>query len=259
MFQIQRATQANSLGHGSGRATFRRGFRLSLLLVLVFSCVGWSQSISGPKTAKPGDLVTLSPVDVGEARTFWNLNGPESFEQFAEEGRKLFIAMPNQRVSFSLFVIPNDTAQPIRQVRHVIEPAESTPPVVTPPTQPPVVTPPINPPTQPPPVVDSPLKKISADGLATITDAAAKSKAVEVAKVYQSEADAIDAGKFPDLASMMLSLQEKNRAVLSEHRQLWEGWRLMVNKGLNDLKAAGKLPDVKSHGPHWRAIAEGLK
>lgn len=235
---------------------------LAFLFVLLFVCPVFGQSITGPKTAKPGDLVTLAPVDVGESRTFWNLNSPESFEQFAEEGRKLFVAMPNQRISFSLFVIPNDTAQPIRQIRHVIEPAESTPPVVTPPTQPPVtppVTPPVNPPVTPPPIVESPLKKISADGLATITNQEAKAKASEVANVYQAEADAIDAGKFADVQQMMMSLQEKNRAVLGEYRQLWEGWRLLVNKGLNDLKSNGKLPDVKSHAPHWRAIAEGLK
>lgn len=232
--------------------TKRVGLLAIALAVLVWSeCFG--QTISGPRTAKPGDLVVLSPVDAENARTFWNLNSPESFDQFAEEGGKLFLAMPPQRISFSLFVIPNDTALPIRQIRHSIEPTAGGGGGGNPPTNP-------NEPGQPnpPPAVESPMAKVSAEAFAKI-DAAAKGPAMAVAAVFRDEADRIEAGRYQDVPLAMASLAERNSIALGVHRQAWQDWRLAIAKGLGELETAGKLPDVKSHAVHWRAIAEGLR
>lgn len=70
---------------------------------------------------KPGKLVCLEPDSVDESRWTWDIRYPVKFEEYQEEGGKLFIAMPRADVGVTLFVMPNDPLAPIRKIRTVIE------------------------------------------------------------------------------------------------------------------------------------------
>lgn len=78
-------------------------------------------TVKGSQTAKPGTLVVLEPEGVEEARTIWNLNYPNDFNQWQEHAGKLFVAMPAKEVCFSLLVVPNDTEKPLKNIRFVLK------------------------------------------------------------------------------------------------------------------------------------------
>lgn len=82
--------------------------------------------VTGPSVSLPGSLVVLDS-EVQDSRTIWMLNYPERFDQFREHEGKLFIAMPNEKIKFSLIVIPNDISQPLKIIPHVIDIKEPDP------------------------------------------------------------------------------------------------------------------------------------
>lgn len=64
--------------------------------------------------ANPGDLVSINPVTVENARTHWLT--PEGFEQFQidRDSGTLYVAMPKRNLEFTLVIAPNDLDERIQ-------------------------------------------------------------------------------------------------------------------------------------------------
>lgn len=242
-------------------SSFKMLSSLAVLLLLVSNLVG--QSIKGVEAAKPGQLIVLSPVDFDEARTLWLLNYPDEFEQWQTESGKLFLAMPNHRVSFTLIVTPNDVSKPLKQIRHTIDVAE----VVNP-------NPPIDKPTPDDPVAppdesfkSSPLFESSRVAYRNVVDENKAEWAKQMADAFAHINRSIKDGKYSSIAKMMTDVAAANNGKLGlagskawpdESRRKWVGFRDSVADRLIDLDLDGKLESPSDYVVHWEAIRQAL-
>ena len=109
-----------------------------LIIALSLASQLQAQSIRMVGTDKitPGNLVILQAENIEDARIVWDLRYPDEFEQWSDEGMKLFVAMPNFKVGLSLLVIPNDPTEPIEKVRYTLTPNTTAEPVTPGPVTP---------------------------------------------------------------------------------------------------------------------------
>lgn len=220
-------------------------------------------TIQGASEARPGDLVVLVPVNIEETRVIWNLNYPETFEQFTYENNKLFLAMPNRTISFSLLVIPNDTSRPIQNLRHTIVPRDG-PDEPGNPTDPPVEEPGDEPTPGPDPKT-SPLYAVTKQAYDLITAPDKTKWAGQMEDAFSLIAQQTEDGEFSDIESMILAVGKANRGETEgfepwpeDNRKLWNVFRASIASSLDTLKDSGKLETTKDYVLHWRAIAAGL-
>jgi len=237
---------------------------------------GGNVTVQGASEAVPGNLVVLVPLNVTGTRTTWNLNYPEAFEQFENENGKLFIAMPNRPISFSLLVIPNDVSLPIQNIRHTItpragpvapeepvapvEPGEPEEPVAPEEPEEPT-TPPVDPTT-------SPLYAITTTAYTAVIDPDKAKWAKQMQASFAYVADRAEAGEYATPELMLLDVGRANRGEIDmvglepwpeASRKAWAGFRAGIAAGLDKLEAEGRLTTPAAYVPHWRAIAAGLK
>lgn len=214
-------------------------------------------SVRGAEQADVGSLVVLKPENVTDARTIWDINYPERFEEFAEENGKLFIAMPNETVSFTLLVVPNDVNQPLQKIRHTIEVGGGS----------------IKPeePTDPPksPEGDwksSPMVSVTKSAYQKVQDSEKTKWAKQMSNAFLYVADKVDEGAYTSTTAMMEDVRKANRGELGDgetwpdtSRSKWVEFRAAIAAGLDTLEAQDQLKDIKSYAKHWRAIAYALK
>ena len=215
----------------------------TLIILLILVSQSYGQTIQGKQIAKPGELIVLVPLNTEETRTVWNLNYPEQFEEYAEENGKLFAAMPNTRISFSLLIIPNDITLPIRNIRHTINPNGVPDPEIDP---------------------TSPLYQVTVDSLQTVTDPDKAKWARHMQEVFHLVADKIKAGEFQTVEEMMSFVGASNRgegfeAWPEESRQKWLVFRSNIANAFNKLEDEGQLRTIQDYWVHWKAIELGLK
>jgi hypothetical protein len=236
---------------------------LSTLLCLISINPLLGQQIQGKEEAQPGTLVVLEPVEIKDARTVWDINYPERFEEYAEENQKLFIAMPNTPVSFTLLIVPNNVNEPLRKIRHVIVPSGELvdpPPIDPPPVDPPPVDPGLDP-------TDSPLYEATRKAYKDITDDDKDKWAEQMAQGFLSVVDRIQNDQFSSWEEMMKYVVASNQGLLPgqnpfppESRQAWADFRSVINYEMLRLEDAGKLnrKDLDTFIIHWLAIRQGL-
>jgi len=81
-----------------------------LVLILSFSGSSPAQTYDQPAIeAESGTLVSISPVDISDARYIWMM--PDDFTEYQVDDASgvLYMAMPKRSIVISLLVAPNDT------------------------------------------------------------------------------------------------------------------------------------------------------
>lgn len=83
--------------------------------------------------------------------------------------------------------------------------------------------------------------------------------ALKLSQSFASLASVIENGTFSTPGEIVAATKTSNRDALGTNL---EYWMPLLDGLMNELKAMAKenmLPDAESHGPVWRAVAEGLK
>ena len=211
-------------------------------------------SISGQKEAPVGSLVVLTPEGVNDARSIWDINYPERFEEFQEENGKLFIAMPAETISFTLLVVPNDVNKPLRKIRHTIKPLGGSKPD------------PGKPPKEEGDFTSSPLYQTTITAYSKVSDTEKKKWAMQMSESFLHVANRVKDGVYSDVPSMMGEVQKANRGELGigekwseESRKKWTEFRKSISDALDKLDQNGSLSSPKDYEFHWRAIASALR
>lgn len=119
----------------------------------------------------------------------------------------------------------------------------------------------------PPPTPTSELRKITADSVRAVVTETDKRTFASVAAIYNTVSEEIKAGKHADMASVQqrLATLRDSMALLplfwnADSYKKWEA----ISKGtiatkMNEMKAAGLLPDVASHAKPFADIYEGIR
>jgi hypothetical protein len=83
--------------------------------------------------------------------------------------------------------------------------------------------------------------------------------ALKLSQSFRSLAGVIESGAFNSVSELVQATLASNQDALGGSLENWDPFSDALSAELKAMSAAGMLPDVKSHGPVWRAVADGLQ